>query len=136
MTTTVQVTRRKPDPSKQSFSSWQDRQKLDRTQRPRAEHKFEEARSYRGTMAHPHAASAPVSDEPKRQLRPAIQEPVVFKDIELNKRYTSKRVGKTVHVYPVEVKKNKVVLKRDLEAKDSFTESRANFDKYFVLDEV
>jgi len=122
MTTTVQVTQRKPNPSKQSFSSWQERQKQDRGVRtPSVETRpYEEIRAERKSMAKPNPPA----------------EPVVFKDIVLNKRYTSKRVGKTVHVYPVEVKKNKVVLKRDLEAKDSFTESRANFDKYFVLDEA
>ena len=122
MTTTVQVTQRKPNPSKQSFSSWQERQKQDRGVRtPSVETRpYEEIRTERKSMAKPNPPA----------------EPVVFKDIVLNKRYTSKRVGKTVHVYPVEVKKNKVVLKRDLEAKDSFTESRANFDKYFVLDEA
>lgn len=122
MTTTVQVTQRKPNPSKQSFSSWQERQKQDRGVRtpPVETRPYAEVRAERKSMAKPNPPA----------------EPVVFKDIVLNKRYTSKRVGKTVHVYPVEVKKNKVVLKRDLEAKDSFTESRANFDKYFVLDEA
>lgn len=137
MTTTVQVTRRKPDPAKQSFSSWQEGQKRDRTQRPRSEPKYEDVRSYRGTMANPRAATAAAVDEPKRQQHQTVQEPVVFKDIELNKRYKSKRAGgKVTYAYPVEVKKDKVVLKRDLAAKDSYTESRAAFDKYFVLDEA
>jgi hypothetical protein len=63
---------------------------------------------------------------------PAIE----HKEIELNVRYTSHRLGKKVHAWPVEVKKksNKVVLKRDPQAKDSYTESRAHFDKYFVID--
>lgn len=61
--------------------------------------------------------------------------PVVeHKEIELNVRYTSRRLGKTIHAWPVDVKTNKVVLKRDPSAKDSYTESRAHFDKYFVID--
>jgi hypothetical protein len=63
--------------------------------------------------------------------QPQVQQ---FNAIEENVRYTSHRLGKTVHAWPVEVKKNKVVLKRSPDAKDSYTESRAHFDKYFVID--
>jgi len=53
---------------------------------------------------------------------------------ELNARYSSTRLGKTTYVWLVDIKKGKVRLKRDLNAKDCFTESQAHFERYFVLD--
>lgn len=102
-----------------------DRTQRDPSARPVQVREFEAIRSQRASMAEPAAPSHPVT-----------QEPVEYKEVQLNKRYVSKRVGKTIVAYPVDVKKGKVILKRDLEAKDSYTESRAVFDKYFVLDEV
>lgn len=134
MTTTTQVTHRKPHPAKQSFASWQERQQENRSQRPQSRDVevrqlgYQGVRAQRVSMAEPHEPSRPVVSAPQ----PAPE----YKEVQLNKRYKSQRVGKTIHAYPVDVKKGKVILKRDLEAKDSYTESRAYFDKYFVLDEV
>lgn len=61
--------------------------------------------------------------------------PVEYKEVALNKRYSSTRHGRKVYVYPVELKKKDVVLKDNLNDKHSHTESRAKFDKFFVLDE-
>ncbi|MNX68891.1 hypothetical protein D3C86_1000910 [compost metagenome] len=49
-------------------------------------------------------------------------------------RYSSTRLGKKSYVWLVDIKKDKVRLKRCLDAKDSFSESRAHFERYFVLD--
>lgn len=61
--------------------------------------------------------------------------PVEYNEVALNKRYSSTRHGRKVYVYPVELKKKDVVLKDNLNDKHSHTESRAKFDKFFVLDE-
>lgn len=53
----------------------------------------------------------------------------------LNKRYATTKNGVTKHVYLVEVKKRDVKLKRDLSAKDSFSESIETFVKFYRLDE-
>lgn len=63
------------------------------------------------------------------------QEAPEYKEVALNKRYSSTRHGRNVYVYPVELKKKDVVLKDNLNDKHSHTESRAKFDKFFVLDE-
>ncbi|MNF50087.1 hypothetical protein D3C81_706500 [compost metagenome] len=60
--------------------------------------------------------------------------PPVFNNTELNVRYSSTRLGKKSYVWLVDIKKDKVRLKRCLDAKDSFSESRAHFERYFVLD--
>ena len=58
---------------------------------------------------------------------PEIQyKPVVEGDTYMTVRY---KVEKRVVVH--EVKKNKILLKRDKDAKDSFSISRAEFDKYY-----
>jgi hypothetical protein len=64
---------------------------------------------------------------------PKAPEPV-FNNTELNARYSTTRLGKKTYVWLVDIKKDKVKLKRCLEAKDSFGESRAHFERYYVLD--
>mgnify|MGYP003402382314 FL=1 len=56
-----------------------------------------------------------------------------YKEVALNKCYVSNRNGQKTYAFPVEVKKKEVVLKRSLTDKHSFSESRAKFDKFFVL---
>lgn len=55
-----------------------------------------------------------------------------YKEVALNKKYVSKRLGKTIEVYPVDVKRDVVKVKRSLEAADSRKMSRAEFDRYYV----
>ncbi len=65
-----------------------------------------------------------------------VEQPApVFKEIALNKRYSCERHGRKTYVYPVEVKKKEVLLKNNLEDKHSTYKSRAEFDKFFKLDE-
>lgn len=66
-----------------------------------------------------------------RKSKPEAVEPS-YKDIQLNVLYQSSRVGKTIQVYPVEVKGDVVKVKRTLDAVDSSTMSRAKFDRYYL----
>lgn len=68
----------------------------------------------------------------KTQVTEAVEPS--YKEVTLNVLYRSQRAGgKTVEVYPVEVKGNKVKVKRALGAVDSQKMSRAEFDRYFQL---
>lgn len=68
--------------------------------------------------------------------RPAQPAPV-YKPIYVGDTYTTRRKGShaTVTVYVAGVKKDQVKLKRDQFSVDSFTESRAKMDQYYVRQE-
>jgi len=70
-------------------------------------------------------------------LRKQTQPAPVYKPIYVGDTYTTKRKGShaTLSVYVVEVKRDKVKLKRDQFCVDSFTESRAKMDAYYVRQE-
>lgn len=56
-----------------------------------------------------------------------------YNDVVEHGTYTTLRHGIKKSVYVEKVKKDQVVLKRDKDAVDSFTESRARFDQYYTL---
>jgi hypothetical protein len=71
----------------------------------------------------------------------SVRKPVLpvadYKPIYVGDTYTTKRKGShaTITVYVAGVKKDKVKLKRDQFSVDSFTESRAKMDQYYVRQE-
>lgn len=56
---------------------------------------------------------------------------VIYKDTQAKTWYETERNKVKKRVYVYEVKREHVVLKRDPNAKDSFTETRAKFDKLY-----
>lgn len=56
---------------------------------------------------------------------------VIYKDVKAKTWYETERNKVKKRVYVYEVKREHVVLKRDEHAKDSFTETRAKFDKLY-----
>jgi len=54
-----------------------------------------------------------------------------YKDVQVGEVYKTERYKIESTVVVVEVKKDQLKLKRDPTAKDSFTESRARFDKFY-----
>ena len=55
-----------------------------------------------------------------------------YKDVKVGDHYQTSRYGITSSVWVAEVKTKDVVLKRAPEAKDSFTENRTRFDKFYT----
>lgn len=56
---------------------------------------------------------------------------VIYKDVKAKTWYETERNKIKKRVYVYDVKREHVVLKRDPDAKDSFTETRAKFDKMY-----
>lgn len=55
-----------------------------------------------------------------------------YKDVTVGERYKITRNDITNYVWVHEVKRKDVLLKRSADAKDSFTENRTRFDKYYT----
>lgn len=62
-----------------------------------------------------------------------VSTPPVYKLLETDRYYSTNRNGIVSKVYLLDVKKDKVILKRDKEAVDSYTESRARFEKFYSV---
>ena len=55
-----------------------------------------------------------------------------YQDVQVGQRYATQKNGLTTYVWVEAVKRKDVVLKRSPTAKDSFTENRTRFDKFYV----
>ena len=69
----------------------------------------------------------------KKDLPKTVAPVVIYRHVEEGSTYKTTRHKLTTSVYVDKVKKDQVVLKRDKDAKDSFTESRAKFDQFYHL---
>lgn len=67
----------------------------------------------------------------KERLSLTTPEPKDNSDIVLNVAYKTVKNHRTIEVYPVEVKKDSVVVKESLDRKDSRTLSLAQFLKFY-----
>lgn len=71
----------------------------------------------------------------KQDIPKAEVPTIVYKDVHYNKRYKTVRNDQTSYVYPVSSTRRDVMVKDDLELKNSYPISKAKFEKYYILAE-
>lgn len=64
---------------------------------------------------------------------PTAERSKTYRPVTIGACYVTERYGQRSTVWVVAVKRKDVVLKRSLEAVDSFTENRSRFDKFYQL---